>query len=75
MDFLGRCKNLATKEKILEVVDKMKREYSGYTIVKGEDNYNSLKEILKFTSCALITSSLKKLNELFQQSASWNNRT
>ena len=66
--------NTASKENIREIRKLLRHQYSGYTIIKGEENFNRLKDIPKFTSCALITSGLKELNLLFKQRASWKEK-
>lgn len=62
----------ATSENINELAGVISIRYGAYTLTKGEANFMALCKIPKFMTCALVTSGMESLHNLYAERHSWN---
>ena len=62
----------ATQQNIEEILGVLIFRYAGYTIEKGEENFNKLQDIPNFMSIQLINDGLAQMSKLYLERVGWN---
>ena len=62
----------ATQQNIEEILGVLIFCYAGYTIEKGEENFNKLLDIPNFMSIQLINDGLAQMSKLYLERVGWN---